>query len=102
LTFLTGMEVIFEEQDGRTRMTIVHTGFPTAGLDAARQAFTQGLRLTFAISAVVVVGIAILVVALLRGAGAGAEPEEQPAPSQEGSCCAGKVGVVKVAKASKS
>jgi MFS transporter, DHA2 family, multidrug resistance protein len=71
-------------------------------LDAARQAFTQGLRLTFAISAAVVVGIAILVAVLLRHVGAGAEPERQPAPSHEGSCCAGKVGVVKVAKASKS
>lgn len=31
-SFDTGMEVTFEEQDGRTRMTIVHTGFPTAEL----------------------------------------------------------------------
>jgi uncharacterized protein YndB with AHSA1/START domain len=28
----TGMEVTFQEQDGGTRMTIVHTGFPTARL----------------------------------------------------------------------
>ena len=26
----TGMEVIFQEQDGRTRLTIVQSGFPTA------------------------------------------------------------------------
>jgi uncharacterized protein YndB with AHSA1/START domain len=31
-SFDTGMEVTFEEQDGRTRMTIRHTGFPTAEL----------------------------------------------------------------------
>jgi uncharacterized protein YndB with AHSA1/START domain len=31
-SFDTGMEVTFEEQDGRTRMTILHTGFPTAEL----------------------------------------------------------------------
>jgi MFS transporter, DHA2 family, multidrug resistance protein len=68
-------------------------------LDAARASFTQGLRLTFAVSAAVAIGIAILVVALLRHAGAGSEPEGQPAPSQDGSCCAGKVGVVKVSKA---
>ena len=31
-SFDTGMEVTFEEQDGRTRMTILHTGFPSAEL----------------------------------------------------------------------
>jgi uncharacterized protein YndB with AHSA1/START domain len=31
-SFDTGMEVTFEEQDGRTRMTIHHTDFPTAEL----------------------------------------------------------------------
>jgi uncharacterized protein YndB with AHSA1/START domain len=31
-SFDTGMEVIFEEQDGGTRMTILHTGFPSAQL----------------------------------------------------------------------
>jgi len=31
-SFDTGMEVTFQEQDGRTRMTIVHTGFPSAEL----------------------------------------------------------------------
>jgi uncharacterized protein YndB with AHSA1/START domain len=31
-SFDTGMEVTFQERDGRTRMTIVHTGFPSAEL----------------------------------------------------------------------
>src|SRR5215211_6942789 len=31
-SFDTGMDVTFEEQGGRTRMTIRHTGFPTAEL----------------------------------------------------------------------
>jgi MFS transporter, DHA2 family, multidrug resistance protein len=68
-------------------------------LDAARQAFTQGLQLTFAVSAAAAVGTAILVVSLLRHIGAGSEREGQPEPSQDGGCCAGKVGVVKAAKA---
>jgi MFS transporter, DHA2 family, multidrug resistance protein len=63
-------------------------------LDAAREAFTQGLRLTFAISAAIAVGIAVLVAALLRHVGAGSEPSWQPDPSPGGPC-AGKVGVVK-------
>jgi hypothetical protein len=65
-------------------------------LDTAREPFTQGIRLSFAISAVVAVGIVVLVAALLRGVGVGSESEQQPAPSQDGSGCAGKVGVVKV------
>ena len=71
-------------------------------LDAAREAFTQGVQLSFAISAAVAIGIAILVAALLRHVGAGSEPEEQPAPSQDGSCCAGKVGVVKISEAARA
>jgi DHA2 family multidrug resistance protein-like MFS transporter len=68
-------------------------------LDVAHEAFTQGLQLTFAISAAVAVGTAILVAVLLRRPGAGSdEHKEQPAPSQDGSCCAGKVGVVQVPK----
>jgi MFS transporter, DHA2 family, multidrug resistance protein len=67
-------------------------------LDAARQAFTQGLQLTFAVSAAVAVGGAILVVSLLRHVGASSERGEQPEPSQDGGCCAGKVGVMKAAK----
>jgi MFS transporter, DHA2 family, multidrug resistance protein len=74
----------------------------TALLDAAREAFTQGVQLSFAISAAVAIGIAILVAALLRHVGAGSEPEEQPAPSQDGSCCAGKVGVVKISEAARA
>ena len=31
-SFDTGMEVTFQERDGRTQMTIVHTGFPSAEL----------------------------------------------------------------------
>jgi DHA2 family multidrug resistance protein-like MFS transporter len=65
-------------------------------LDTAREAFTQGLQLSFAISAAVAIGIAVLVAALLRHVGAGPEPEEQPASGQNGSCCAGKVGAVKM------
>ena len=63
-------------------------------LDTAREAFTQGLRLTFAISAAVAVGIAVLVAALLRHVGAGPEPSWHPDPSPGGPC-AGKVGFVK-------
>jgi uncharacterized protein YndB with AHSA1/START domain len=36
-SFDTGMEVTFEERDGRTRMTIVHTGFPTTELRDGHQ-----------------------------------------------------------------
>jgi hypothetical protein len=55
--------------------------------------------LSFAISAALAIGIAILVVTLLRHVGAGSEPEARPEPGQDGSCCAGKVGVVNVSKA---
>jgi DHA2 family multidrug resistance protein-like MFS transporter len=65
----------------------------------ASDGFTQGVRLSFAISAAVAIGIAILVVTLLRHAGTGSEPEARPEPGQDGSCCAGKVGVVNVSKA---
>jgi MFS transporter, DHA2 family, multidrug resistance protein len=71
-------------------------------LDAARQAFAQGLQLTFAVSAAVAVGGAILVVSLLRHVGAGAEREGQPEPSQDGGCCAGKVGVVTVSRTART
>jgi DHA2 family multidrug resistance protein-like MFS transporter len=67
-------------------------------LDAARQAFTQGLQLTFAVSAAVAVGGAILVVSLLRHVGASSERGEQPEPGPDGGCCAGKVGVVRAVK----
>ena len=63
-------------------------------LDTAREAFTKGLRLTFAISVAVAVGIAVLVAALLRHVGAGPESSRQPDPNPGGPC-AGKVGAVK-------
>jgi DHA2 family multidrug resistance protein-like MFS transporter len=63
-------------------------------LDTAREAFTQGLRLSFAISAAVAVGITVLVAALLRHVGAGPQPTRHPDPSPHGPC-AGKVGAVK-------
>jgi DHA2 family multidrug resistance protein-like MFS transporter len=68
-------------------------------LDVARESFTQGLRLTFAISAAVTIGIAVLAVVLLRGVSTSPEPEGQSEPSQDGSCCAGKVGAVQASKA---
>jgi DHA2 family multidrug resistance protein-like MFS transporter len=69
---------------------------PGAGLlDTAREAFTQGLHLTFAISTAIAIGIAILVAVLLRDVGAGPEPESPPDSSPDGPC-AGKVGVVKL------
>jgi DHA2 family multidrug resistance protein-like MFS transporter len=49
-------------------------------LGAAREAFTQALQLTAAISAAIVLGIAILAVALLRHMRTGSEPEGHPAP----------------------
>jgi MFS transporter, DHA2 family, multidrug resistance protein len=64
-------------------------------LDTAREAFTQGLHLTFAVSAALAVGIAILAAALLRGVRPGSQPQGQPGPRQDGPC-AGKVGAVKV------
>jgi DHA2 family multidrug resistance protein-like MFS transporter len=52
-------------------------------LDAARQAFTQGLQLAFASSAAVAMSTAILAAALLRHVRPSSEPEEQPDPSQD-------------------
>jgi DHA2 family multidrug resistance protein-like MFS transporter len=64
-------------------------------LDTAREAFTQGLQLTFAVSAALAVGFAILVAVLLRGVRAGSQPQGQPGSRHDGPC-AGKVGAVKV------
>jgi hypothetical protein len=64
-------------------------------LEAARQAFTSGLQVVFAVSAAVAVGIAILVAVLLRGVDAGVEHKEPSGPCPDGPC-AGKVGVVKL------
>ena len=47
-------------------------------LDAAREAFTQGLHVTAGISAAVAIGSAIMAAVLLRHVGAGSEPEGQP------------------------
>jgi MFS transporter, DHA2 family, multidrug resistance protein len=46
-------------------------------LGAAREAFTQGLRLTAAISAGIVLGIAALAATLLRDVRGGSEAEER-------------------------
>jgi MFS transporter, DHA2 family, multidrug resistance protein len=83
---LGGVVAVTGQLPGRFRVEL---------LDAAREAFTQGLQLTFAISAAVAVGIAILVVSLLRHVGAGSERERQPEPSPDWPC-AGKVGAVKI------
>jgi DHA2 family multidrug resistance protein-like MFS transporter len=64
-------------------------------LEAARQAFTDGLQAVFAVSAAIAVGIAILVAALLRGVEEGSRPEAPPTPCPDGPC-AGKVGVVRL------
>jgi MFS transporter, DHA2 family, multidrug resistance protein len=64
-------------------------------LEAARQAFTDGLQVVFAVSAAIAVAIVILVAALLRGVDVGSRPEAPPAPCPDGPC-AGKVGVVKL------
>ena len=67
-------------------------------LAAAREAFTQALHATAAISAACTLGIAILAAVLLRPVRTGARPERSPAPNP-GGACAGKVGVVKVSTA---
>jgi DHA2 family multidrug resistance protein-like MFS transporter len=53
-------------------------------LDAAREAFTQGLQLTAVTSAAIVLGMAILAVILLRNVSAGAEREPRPDTEPEG------------------
>jgi DHA2 family multidrug resistance protein-like MFS transporter len=57
----------------------------TALLTAAREAFTQGLQLTAALSAAAAAGIAVLATILLRTArvSSHAEPDEQPAAATE-------------------
>jgi DHA2 family multidrug resistance protein-like MFS transporter len=52
-------------------------------LDAAREAFTQGLHVTAASSAAVAIGSAILVATLLRGVRAARQPEQHPDTSQD-------------------
>jgi MFS transporter, DHA2 family, multidrug resistance protein len=60
-------------------------GLGVALLAAAREAFTQGLQLTAALSAVVAVGVAVMATVLLRAvpASAQAEPGEQPATTTQ-------------------
>jgi MFS transporter, DHA2 family, multidrug resistance protein len=53
-------------------------------IDAAREAFTQGLHVGAAISAIGTVGLAILVVTLLGRVRMGSETEHQPAVESEG------------------
>jgi DHA2 family multidrug resistance protein-like MFS transporter len=45
-----------------------------AVLDTARQAFTQGLRVTAAISAAVAIGLAVIAASLLRRVGPSSGP----------------------------
>jgi DHA2 family multidrug resistance protein-like MFS transporter len=52
-------------------------------LGVAREAFTQGLQVTAAISAVVALAIAILAAALLRDVRGSAEPEERADPEPD-------------------
>jgi DHA2 family multidrug resistance protein-like MFS transporter len=63
-------------------------------LDAAREAFTQGLHVTAVTSAAIVLGMAILAVVLLRHVRTGSEPEDQ-ADTEPGGAVAGDVGVEK-------
>jgi MFS transporter, DHA2 family, multidrug resistance protein len=63
-------------------------------LAAAREAFTQGLQLAFAVSAVIAVGIAVLAATLLRSVRPGTEPERPPDHPGPDGPCAGKVGAV--------
>jgi DHA2 family multidrug resistance protein-like MFS transporter len=51
-------------------------------VDAAREAFTQGMQLTVTLSAAVAVGVAVMATVLLRAVPAGAEAElaQPPAP----------------------
>jgi MFS transporter, DHA2 family, multidrug resistance protein len=53
-------------------------------LDAAREAFTQGLQLTAIVSAALALGVAILVMVLLRHVRAGSEPEDHADTQQAG------------------
>jgi DHA2 family multidrug resistance protein-like MFS transporter len=52
-------------------------------IESAREAFTNGLRLSAATSAVVAGGLAVLAVALLRRVATSADPEQEPPTSFE-------------------
>lgn len=68
-------------------------------LDAAREAFVQGLQLTAGIGAVVLAGTALLAVVLLRHAGAGSGSDDQPEPEPEVLAIAGAEQIVPCAMA---
>ena len=57
-------------------------GVGDALVAAAREAFTQGMRFTVVLSAVMAAGVAVLATVLLRAVPAGSQAEagEQPAP----------------------
>jgi DHA2 family multidrug resistance protein-like MFS transporter len=65
----------------------------TGLLDAAREAFTQGLQLTAITSAALALGMAILVMVLLRHVRTGSEPEADTEPA---GAVAGGAGIEKV------
>jgi MFS transporter, DHA2 family, multidrug resistance protein len=67
-------------------------------LGAARQAFTQGLHLAFAVSAAAAIGVAILAVVLLRGVRPSSQPDGQPDVGQD-QPGPGEVGVEQASKA---
>jgi DHA2 family multidrug resistance protein-like MFS transporter len=63
-------------------------------LDAAREAFTQGLQLTAIASAAIVLGMAILTVVLLRHVRTGSEPDDQ-ADTEPAGAVASEAGIEK-------
>jgi MFS transporter, DHA2 family, multidrug resistance protein len=64
-------------------------------LDAAREAFLQGLHLTAAISVVGAIALAIFTAVLLRDVRSGSEPEEQSEPEPEDAVAATRDGFVR-------
>jgi MFS transporter, DHA2 family, multidrug resistance protein len=64
-------------------------------LDAAREAFTQGLQLTAITGAALALGMAILVMVLLRHVRTGSEPEDR-ADTEQAGAVAGGAGIEKV------
>jgi DHA2 family multidrug resistance protein-like MFS transporter len=64
-------------------------------LDAAREAFLQGLHLTAAISVIGAIALAIFTAVLLRDVRSGSEPEEQSEPEPEDAVAATRDGFVR-------